>query len=432
MNSKFTTSNQSTKLTKSTTSLRALTLSAAAFICTLAGQPLAAATADTLRNCPPPIPTDAPNTPTLLVCGTPPFPYADNQRPIIQIALCLDTSGSMEGLLNQARTRLWDLVNFLSTAKVNGQTPRLEVALYQYGSTQAPARAGYLRCLQPFTSDLDLVSERLFGLAIGGSSEQCGRVLSAALSDLKWREPTARFNEAPAYRTLVIAGNEEFTQGPIEYPAVAESAKGGSIFLNTIYCGPYADGERTGWLNAAYLNGGAYNHIDQSKRQEYTPCPQDDQIMVLNNRLNDTYISYTPAGSAAAARQIAQDSANLAASREAAVQRAASKASELYTNSSWDIVDAVKDGTVKVEDLATENLPAGMRPMHLKEREAHIERLRVEREHLRAEILRLTAERTAELRKREAERNAPATLDVALISSIRQQAERLGFAFTPD
>src|SRR5262245_23482743 len=80
-----------------------------------------------------------------------------NRIPKVQIAILLDNSGSMGGLINQARTEVWKVVNEFANAKQRGVRPRLEIALYEYGD-------GVQR-LQPFTTELDRVSEKLFGMS---------------------------------------------------------------------------------------------------------------------------------------------------------------------------------------------------------------------------------------------------------------------------
>ena len=64
------------------------------------------------------------------------------EKPLIQVALLLDTSNSMDGLINQARTQLWTIVNEFARAKQFGQAPTLQVALYEYGKSGLPAAGG--------------------------------------------------------------------------------------------------------------------------------------------------------------------------------------------------------------------------------------------------------------------------------------------------
>jgi hypothetical protein len=88
---------------------------------------------------------------------------AQANDPKIQIAILLDTSGSMDGLINQTRAQLWRIVNTFATAKKDGKRPRLELALYHYGNDSIPSAQQYVKQLVPLTTDLDRVSEALKG-----------------------------------------------------------------------------------------------------------------------------------------------------------------------------------------------------------------------------------------------------------------------------
>src|SRR5262245_9072065 len=103
------------------------------------------------------------------------------RKPSIQIALLLDTSNSMDGLIDQAKNQLWSVVNEFIRAKHDGRTPVLEVALYEYGNNGLPAQEGFVRQVLPMTDDLDAVSERLFALKTNGGNEYCGQVIRDAV-----------------------------------------------------------------------------------------------------------------------------------------------------------------------------------------------------------------------------------------------------------
>ena len=170
--------------------------------------------------------------------------------PKVQIALLLDNSGSMSGLINQARTQLWKVVNEFIAAKRDGMTPEVEVALYKYGA--APER------ITPMTRDLDAVSRELFALQINGGTEYCGAVIKDATENLTWS------NEPGVYKVIFIAGNEPFTQGPVAPAEACKLAAGKGIIVNTIHCGPDAEGISGGWKNGALLADGSYMVIDQN------------------------------------------------------------------------------------------------------------------------------------------------------------------------
>ena len=97
-----------------------------------------------------------------------------NAKPKIQLAILLDTSSSMNGLIDQTRNQLWQVVNEFSKAEQNGVKPSLEVAVYEYGNSRLSASNGYIRQVSGLTGELDAVSEALFSLTTNGGSEYCG------------------------------------------------------------------------------------------------------------------------------------------------------------------------------------------------------------------------------------------------------------------
>ncbi|MEX0363434.1 MAG: hypothetical protein AB3N10_20845, partial [Allomuricauda sp.] len=81
----------------------------------------------------------------------------------VKIALLLDTSNSMDGLINQAKAQLWDIVNEFTHARCGNETrPLLQIALYEYGNDNLASSEGYIRQVLGFSEDLDEISEKLF------------------------------------------------------------------------------------------------------------------------------------------------------------------------------------------------------------------------------------------------------------------------------
>ena len=104
-------------------------------------------------------------------------PAPDDERPRVQLAILLDTSNSMDGLIAQAKQQLWQIVNEFIAAKQDGKAPRVEVALYQYGNAGLSQEKGWVQQLAPLTQDLDSLSEKLFALKTNGGDEYCAWVI---------------------------------------------------------------------------------------------------------------------------------------------------------------------------------------------------------------------------------------------------------------
>ncbi|MDP6380581.1 MAG: VWA domain-containing protein [Phycisphaerae bacterium] len=343
---------------------------------------------------------------------------AQTAGPKIQVAILLDNSGSMSGLINQAKAQLWKFINEFATTKKGGQVPEIQVALYIYGNPPP-------RLILPLTNDLDRVSEKLFAVTISGGTENCGQVIKAATEDLKWS------TDPGDLKVIFIAGNEPFTQGPVDYREACKAAITKGIVVNTIHCGPYQTGVSSHWKDGAVLAEGAYMCIDQNKRVAHISAPQDKRIAELGGELNKTYIPYGVEGRAGAARQSVQDSNAAGLAKEVAVQRAVAKANAQYRNAHWDLVDAVDQGTAKIEEIKAEDLPENMRKMSIEERKAHVEAQTRRRAELQKEINELNGARkkvVAEEMKKLAT-DGKDTLDAAMIKTLRTQAEKRHFEF---
>ncbi len=348
---------------------------------------------------------------------------AKKKTPVIQMAILLDTSGSMDGLIEQAKMQLWKIVNEMATAKRNGKVPNLEVALYEYGKSSLPASEGYMKMLVPLTTDLDLISEELFKLKTNGGSEYCGMVIGKAVNELRWSKDK---NE---YKVIFIAGNEPFTQGKVNYKKTCKDAIASGIIVNTIFCGPYATGITTFWKDGADLADGKYMNIDQNKKIVHIPAPQDKEIIRLGKELNKTYISYGKEGIKMKKRQEVQDLNASSVSPSVMVERSAVKASGQYKNSSWDLVDAEKEGRLKIGELKEDELPEEMKKMTVKEREKYLKEKSEKRNEIKKKIQELKKEREKFIKLKKMELSKEKTLDDVIIDALKKQAEKKKYKF---
>ncbi len=354
-------------------------------------------------------------------------PAAPARAPRIQMAILLDTSNSMDGLIDQARNQLWQVVGAFARASRDGVAPTLEVAVIEYGNAGLPAQRGHVRQVVGLTSDLDRVSEALFGLSTNGGDEYCGYAIDVAARELQWS------TSSDDIRAIFIAGNEPFTQGPVPFARAIDAAKRRGIVVNTIHAGPQEQGVAGQWLAGAQLAGGHFLAIDADRKTVHIPAPQDDQLAELNRKLNETYVPFGKGGPEAKERQVAQDERSRDISGALLAKRAAAKASSYYdgATSSWDLVSAVEQGTVKLEELKESELPEPLRQLPPVERAPALRQKKQERLALQKQIQKLGAERDAHVaseRLKQASDGAE-SLDDALIGSVVEQGKRKGFTF---
>jgi hypothetical protein len=344
----------------------------------------------------------------------------------VQVSILFDTSGSMDGLIDQAKSRIWNIVNEISSLQYEGKSPALEFALYRYGNDGLSATSNYIEQLLDLTSDMDAISQKLFALTTNGGSEYCGAVIGKSLSDLNWSvNPTD-------LKMIYIAGNERFDQGSVDFRAECKKAKDRGIFINTIHCGTYEKGVIDLWKEGAECSGGDYFNINSDQEVVHISTPYDDKIQTYNDSLNSTYYGYGSMGRAGKSSQSNEDGNASMSAPEVATERAIVKSkSHVYENSSWDIMDAEKSGTINIEDLKEDQLPEEFKGKTDVEKKALVAKKQEEREAFQAKIGELAAEReafiAAELQKRADEGEEIDDFGSSVNQSIMEKATIIGF-----
>ena len=304
----------------------------------------------------------------------------------IQVAILLDTSNSMDGLIEQAKSRLWNIVNTLTTLKFKGESPQIEISLYEYGNLGIKDD-NWIRQVVPFTTDLDVISGRLFALTTYGGDEYCGAVIAHAIKKLDWGQRSSDM------KLIYIAGNEPFDQGHVSYRSAVTEALNNNIFVNTIHCGSTREGIDGHWRDAAIIGKGKYFNIDHNAKVRFIETPYDDKISMYNIRLNDTYIAYGEIGQVRKEYQAAQDINAESVSASNKTERIVSKARSVYKNESWDLVDMVKQDSRALEKINNSNLPKELKGKSIAEVQAFINEKFKEREAIQREINELAAKR---------------------------------------
>jgi hypothetical protein len=345
------------------------------------------------------------------------------QKQPVDLVIALDVSGSMDGLIDSAKQRLWDIVNEL--AQANPQ-PDLRMAILTYGNPSYGEQSGYVRIDMPFTRDLDAINKTLFSFGTNGGDEYVSRVVHRSVTDLKWTENN------DALKILFVAGNEAANQDPlISVDLAAQLATNSGIVVNTIYCGSEDDNIVASWRDFAASTNGLFASINQNAAAVANiATPMDAELARLNNELNSTYVGFGKDGDAYKANQVAQDKNASAMSMPSVVSRTVAKASGLYKNDQWDLLDALESG-VALEEMEVEDLPEPMQSLDESERKTYVAELSKKRESVTREIAELGKQRQTYISEERARLSADYTpgLDEAILHGVRELAERKGFEF---
>jgi hypothetical protein len=343
-------------------------------------------------------------------------------KPKIQAAILLDVSNSMDGLIDQAKAQLWNMVSIMGKATCEGTAPDIEIALYEYGRSSNDVAKGYVKQIRPFTSDLDQLSQDLFSLSTNGGDEYCGQVIHTSLNELNWdASPTS-------YKVIFIAGNEDFLQGKLQYTQSCGEAGKKGVIVNTIYCGDRMQGIREHWNLGGECGNGSYTNINSNAKIEDIPTPYDSTLISLSGKLNGTYVTYGALGADNQLKQATMDTENAKLSKGVAAKRAAAKANgAIYRNSTWDLVDAANDDKDFIAKVDMKTLPDSLKNKSREQLQVIVNQKKAERSAIQGQIQELNKQRDAFIaaeRAKNAAATKEATLETEVEKTIKTQAQR--------
>lgn len=352
-----------------------------------------------------------------------PIVKPDEPSRTIDLAICLDTSGSMRGLIGAARQKLWDIVSELSLAK---PAPRLRVALLTYG-TPGYGAPSYVRVQTGLIDDLDTVFGKLMALTTNGGDEYVGWVLNEALTKLDWTD------SKDALKIIFVAGNESADQAKETYDfrKICADAIKRDIIVNSIYCGSPGHSDAPAWREVAQLADGSYAAIDQNNGTVVIATPFDHKIAELGKKLNTTYVAYGAEGKAGSENQEMQDSNAAKMSASNLAVRNIVKAQIQYRNGRWDLVDARNSKDFDLAKIEKEDLPENMQKMSLEEQNVHLDKMEAERKGVQKQINELASQRRdfVQAERKKLIAKGGNSFDSAVLDAIRSQAEKKNFTF---
>jgi hypothetical protein len=343
-------------------------------------------------------------------------------NPKIQVALLLDVSNSMDGLIDQAKAELWSMVDILRKVKCNEAMPKIEIALYEYGREENDPKHGYIKQINAFTNDLDILYANLMGLSTHGGEEYCGYVMFTSLIQLNWDTSSA------SYKTIFIAGNESFLQGDIPFTKACAEAKRMGVIVNTIYCGEKNKGISENWNLGAECGNGSFSNIDQDAKQLIIPTPYDTSLFTLNKKLNGTYIPYGIGGMESFRIMGTPDTTPVYdANDPAKIARYTVRADKnVYYNPQWDLIDAMDKDSSIINTVELKTLPDSLKTKSRNQLREIIINKTTERRTIQKQIqeLRIKQDKYKTVKKEEMKLVEPQTLGTEMAKILKQQLER--------
>jgi len=352
------------------------------------------------------------------------------QQQQIDVVFAIDTTGSMGGLLQTAKEKIWSIATTMASAK---GSPQIRMGLVAYRDRGDE----YVTRVFDLTTDMDSLYAKLmdFKAAGGGDGpEDVNQAINDAVNKISWNPSSS------AYKVVFVIGDAPphmDYQGQIPFQRTLDLAKQKGIVVNTIQCGNQFATIQP-WKQIAALGQGQYFQVDQAGGAVTIITPQDKKIAELSKQLDATKLYY---GNKVQKKR--QKAKQLATQKLHQKLSLASRARRAEYNSSAsgkknflgenELVNDIATGRVKLAQIANENLPPSIAALPAPKQRKAIEKLNQKRNALKQELREITGSRKAYLKK-EADKlgDLKGTLDEKIYSTVKQQAKDKGIEYEAD
>jgi hypothetical protein len=332
----------------------------------------------------------------------------------VEVVFCLDTTGSMTGLIDGAKAKIWSICNQIASGK---PLPDLKVGLVAYRDKGDE----YITQVHDLTSDLDAmhgVLKKFKADGGGDEPEHVNQALYDAVHKIKWSE------DKKVMKIIFLVGDAhphmDYTDD-VKYPVTCKKAVEKGIIINTIQCGTSKECEKY-WKDIASKSEGSFVAIPQDGGVVIARTPFDPHMEKLNRELTGTVLVW--GGKEKRAADDKKNAESLALDAEGAAGRIAYQAKNGQA-ATYCLLDQVKQNKVKLEDVKKDELPEQLKKLNLKEQKEYLARLDKRREVLNKQVIEIDRQRTAWVAKKIAEeaKKGKGGFDVKVLEVLRKQAK---------
>jgi Mg-chelatase subunit ChlD len=348
-------------------------------------------------------------------------------RPQVEVVFCLDTTGSMGGLIDAAKKKIWSISNQIASGT---PTPQVKIGLVAFRDRGDE----YITRVFDLTDDLDGIHQSLMKLQANGGGdtpESVNQALREAVTKIKWSD------NKKTLKLIFLVGDAPphmDYKDDVKYQDTCKLAVTQDIIINTVQCGRDAQCTKF-WKEICMLAEGSYVQIDQQGGPIVTVAtPYDKELAEINRDLNRSTLVYgAPKAQSAAKGKLATSEAELTA--PAAADRASFNARVNAGGNAYDLLTNINKGTVKLEDLKKEELPPELQKLTLPEQKTYLRNLENRRKELSQKAIDLDKKRSDFITQKQAAdvRNAAKdSFDGQVLNILQRQAGRVELRYGAD
>jgi Mg-chelatase subunit ChlD len=349
------------------------------------------------------------------------------QKPKIEVVFVLDTTGSMSGLINAAKEKIWSIASTMAQAQT---APEIKMGLVAYRDRGD----AYITQTIDLSKDLDSMYAKLMDFqARGGGDgpESVNQALYDAVHKMSWNQ------DDNTYKVVFLVGDAPAHmdyQDDVKYPETVKIAGDKGIVINAIQSGNNRATTQN-WQQIANLGQGNYFQVSQSGNAVAIATPFDADLARLSAELDTTRVYYGNAedkrkqsAKVAASSKLYAESSTESQARRAAFNTSSSGKGNFLGEK--ELVEEVISGKAELADISSDELPSEMKVMAPAAQQEFIKEKAETRQRLQSEIRQLSEKRDSYLKEKvAASGTAKDSLDVQIFEAIQKQSASIGLVY---
>lgn len=314
----------------------------------------------------------------------------------VEMVFCLDATGSMGGLIETAKEKIWSIVSEVVQDSVPTNV-KLGMVFYRDRTDNFVTKKIKL------TDDIDAVYDELLSMTAqggGDAPESVNLGLYEAITTNNWS------TEKEVYKTIFVVGDcpPHMDYNEVRYTESCKMALEKGIVINTIKLGSSCAGAIPHFKKMASCSGGEFLQLSQNANDVVIVTPYDKHIKEVSKSIDESKVYY------GSKKEQVYNNARKEKSLELYDKSSVSSTSERakYNTSksgkkNWmgdkEMVSDFKNGKVDIEEIDMEELPAVYAGKSKEEIKLELTKKAKEREVKVNELRDLTEKRNSYVKK---------------------------------